>query len=312
MTTTTQPLLVLVGPTGVGKTQVALELARTLHGELVGADSMQIYRGFDIGTAKPTAQELGEVRHHLIDVADAEDAFDAARYALLADAAIAEIAARAALPIVVGGTGLWLRALLRGLVDVPSVDVAVRAELARAWDEQGGVAMHMRLAQVDPVTAARVHANDKLRVVRALEVHAQTGQALGVLRERHALGEARYRELTIVLDLPDAHYRPGVRARTRSMIERGFAHEVATLIQKHGPDVRPLQAVGYKQMCEHLRDGVSIEGTQADIERATLVYARRQRTWWKSAPNLRLRMTPGEALQPSTIELITAHFDRRD
>jgi tRNA dimethylallyltransferase len=215
-------VLVLAGPTGVGKTHAALELARRFAGELVGADSIQVYRGFDIGSSKPTAAELGGVAHHLIDVREPEQVLDAAGYAALADRAIAEIAERGRLPIVVGGTGLWLRALLRGLVEVPPVDPALRARLEASWDEQGGLAAHARLAEVDPISAARIHPNDKLRVVRALEVFEQTGQPLGAARSAHALGRARYRMLQFVIDLEPVHHRERVRARTRAMLQAGF------------------------------------------------------------------------------------------
>jgi tRNA dimethylallyltransferase len=162
------PIVVLAGPTGVGKTRLALELCRDIGGEIVGADSVQVYRGFDIGSGKPSAAELGGVVHHLLDVVDPDQPIDAARFARLADQAIGEIAARGHVPVVVGGTGLWLRALLRGLVEVPAVDAALRARLEQEWRSLGGEEMHRRLARVDPLTAARVHAGDMVRVVRAL------------------------------------------------------------------------------------------------------------------------------------------------
>ena len=304
------PLLVIVGPTGVGKTHVALALARQLGGELVGGDSMQIYRGFDIGTAKPTRVELGEVQHHLLDIAEPEETLDAARYAQLADDAIAAVTARGAVPIVVGGTGLWLRALLRGLVEVPKVDPVLRARLDSEWESEGSIAMHTRLAAVDPITAAQVHANDKMRVVRALEVHAQTGRALGELRAQHALGAARYDALVLALDIPIAHYRLAVAQRTRAMIEAGFVDEVARLLARHGPDVRPLHAVGYHQMLVHVRGEAELPETETDIIKATLAYARRQRTWWNSDATVSQRLAPQEALEPRALETIARHVRR--
>jgi tRNA dimethylallyltransferase len=304
----TPTLLVLTGPTGVGKTQVALALARRFGGELVGADSVQIYRGFDIGAAKPTAAELDGVRHHLIDVAEPEDAFDAMRYAAEADRAIAEISARGGLPIVVGGTGLWLRALLRGLVAVPKVDPELRAQLERQWHELGALAMHTQLGRVDPLSAARIHVNDQVRVVRALEVHRQTGHALGELRAAHALGAPRYRARTLVLDLPLPMFSERVHARTHAMLEQGLAAEVARLLEKHGPDVRALGSVGYLQMVEHLREGTPLPETEAKIGRATLVYARRQRTWWGSEPGVDARLTPEQALGAEQLRALEQHL----
>jgi tRNA dimethylallyltransferase len=278
-------LLVLAGATAVGKTRIALELARRFDGELVGADSVQVYRGFDIGSSKPTAAELGGVTHHLIDVRDAEEPLDAAGYAALADASIADIRARGRVPIVVGGTGLWLRALLRGLVDAPPVDPALRARLEAEWDAAGSGAMHARLAALDPLSAARIHEHDKLRVVRALEVYQQTGRPLGAARAAHALGAPRYPALTFAIELPKDEHRRLVAARVQAMLEAGLVAEVERLIAKHGSEVRPLRSVGYKQIVEHLQLGVPLAVSARAIERATLLYARRQRTWWSTDPS---------------------------
>lgn len=290
------PILVVTGPTGVGKTRVALGLAQQLAGELVGADSVQVYRGFDIGASKPSTSELAGITHHLIDVREPYDLLDAASYAALADASIAEIHARGRLPIVVGGTGLWLRALLRGLVQVPKVDAALRASIEAEWELEGALALHARLAAVDPISAQHIHVNDKLRVVRALEVYAQLGEPLGALRERHALGRPRYRDLTIVVDLPQPHHAERVRQRTHSMLEAGLIDEVRGLVARHGRELRPLQSVGYRQVLEHIEEQRTLEETELAINRATLLYARRQRTWWKRAPDVWERLTPEAAL----------------
>ena len=283
------PIVVVVGPTGVGKTKVALELAEARNGELIGADSVQVYRGFDIGASKPSTEELRGIPHHLIDVRDPEDTLDAASFAQLADAAIRDVAARGRLPIVVGGTGLWIRALLRGLVDAPKVDPELRAKLEADWEREGALAMHHRLSEIDPLTAQRVHWNDKLRVVRALEVHAQTGKPLGQLRADHALGRPRYDDHTILLDLEPAHHAERIRARTRAMIELGLIAEVEAIVQRHGETVRALQSVGYKQVVQHLRAPVAVEELEKQIQRATHLYARRQRTWWKNDPGVKER-----------------------
>jgi tRNA dimethylallyltransferase len=287
-------VLVLTGPTGVGKTARAIALARRFDGELIGADSVQVYHGFDIGSSKPTAAELDGVVHHLIDIRGPTQLLDAAEYAGLADRAIADVASRGKLPIVVGGTGLWLRALLRGLVEVPAVDQALRAQLEAEWDHSGSSSMHTRLQAVDPLSAARIHPNDKLRVVRALEVYAQTGQPLGAARRAHALGTPRYASLIYVLDLPQAEHRARVSERVQAMLDAGFANEVAALLALHGAACRPLGSVGYKQLVEHLEQGLPLAETQAAILRATLIYARRQRTWWSTDPSVHSRVTPDE------------------
>jgi tRNA dimethylallyltransferase len=289
-----QRIVVIAGPTAVGKTAGAVALARRFDGELVGADSVQVYRGFDIGSSKPTAAELGGMAHHLIDVCDASELIDAARYAELADAAIRDVAARGKLPIVVGGTGLWLRALLRGLVALPQVDRALRARLEAEWDAAGSGAMHERLSRVDPLSAQRIHAHDKLRVVRALEVFEQTGRPLGEARREHALGKPRYHAHSFVLDLPSEQHKLRVAARVREMISRGLVEEVRALLARYGPrsHVRALGSVGYRQIVEHLADGVSLAETELKIVRATLIYARRQRTWWSTDPSMHQRILP--------------------
>jgi tRNA dimethylallyltransferase len=277
-------ILVVTGPTASGKTALALELARALSGELIGADSVQVYRGFDIGSGKPSAAELGGIPHHLLDVRDADQPLDAAEFAALADAAIEGVLARSRVPLVVGGSGLWLRALLRGLVALPPVDHALRARLDREADELGTRILHQRLATVDPLAAADIHENDRIRVVRALEVFEQTGRPLGAMRAEHALGAPRYRALRIVIDPgPEALTRL-IEARVAAMIASGFAAEVRELVRRHGRDARALGAVGYREMVEHVCDGVPLEETAAKIVRATRIYARRQRTWLKNEP----------------------------
>jgi tRNA dimethylallyltransferase len=290
-------IVVIAGPTAVGKTAQAVALAERFDGELVGADSVQVYRGFDIGSSKPTAAELRGVPHHLIDICEPNELIDAAGYAQRADAAIASVTARGKLPIVVGGTGLWLRALLRGLVAVPQVDRELRARLEAEWDAVGGAAMHERLGGIDPLSAARIHQNDKLRVVRALEVFEQTGVPLGEARRAHALGRPRYRALSYVLDLPGELHKTRVRERVDAMIAAGFVEETRALLARYGSEVRALGAVGYRQMVEHLQDGVPLAETAERIVRATLIYARRQRTWWGTDPTMHKRIAPDALLE---------------
>jgi tRNA dimethylallyltransferase len=302
-------IVVLYGPTGVGKTQLAIELCRMLGGEIIGADSVQVYRGFDIGSGKPTAAELGRVVHHLIDVLEPNEALDAMRYAALASAAIEGVAGRGLVPIVAGGTGLWLRALLRGLVSVPAPQPELRAELEAAFRRDPATA-RAKLIEVDPITAGRVHPNDMIRTVRALEVHAQTGQALGALRQEHALGQPRYRALVIALDLPEPHYTSAIEQRTRGMLARGFVGEVQGLVDRHGAALRPLQSVGYLQVLEHLQGAATLAETEQRIVQATRVYARRQRTWGKTDPDIALRVTPAGAREPAVLGRIRAHLER--
>ena len=300
------PVLALVGPTGVGKTAVAVELCLQLNGEIVGADSVQVYRGFDVGSGKPSDEELRGVRHHLLDVLAPDEEIDAARYAQLADRAIADVAGRGKLPVVVGGTGLWLRALLRGLVELPPVDTELRAQLEREFDQLGPEPMHARLRAIDPRSASHVHPSDRLRVVRALEVHAQTGQPLGELRAAHALGAPRYPAHVIVLDLPLPHWRTAVATRVHCMFERGFVAEVEGLVAKHGSELRALRAVGYRQVVEGLSAATAVTEIEQHALSATHTYGRRQRTWFRTDPSVHERLTPSGALTSASVERLRA------
>jgi len=283
---TSPPLLVIAGPTATGKTDAAITLAEQFGGELVGADSVQVYRGFDIGSSKPAATELGTIDHHLIDVIDPDEDIDAAAYAALADRVIKDIHARGRLPIVVGGTGLWIRALVRGLVDAPPVDPDLRKRLEDEAEAQGTQALHARLAAVDPLTAETVHPNDAVRIVRALEVFEQTGVPLGELREEHALGEPRYRAAFVVLDLDRERHTMLVTARVQAMLDAGWVDEVRTLRERWSDEVRPFGSVGYREVLAHVRDGVALEETKRLIRKSTRTYARRQRTWFKREPGV--------------------------
>ena len=277
-----QRVVVVAGPTATGKTALALSLARSLDGELVGADSVQVYRGFDIGSAKPTQKELSGVPHHLIDVVDPDAPFDAARYRAMAAEAIAGVAARGRVPIVVGGTGLWIRALLRGLVPLPPPDPAIRARLDQRAVEHGAPALHAELVQIDPLAASAIHPNDQLRIVRALEVHEQTGQKLGDLRAQHALGAARYDAFIVVLDRARGDLDAAIVTRIRAMLDRGWVDEVRALRARWGPDVRAMQAVGYRDVLAFVEGRLGRDELEAHAYKSTRTYTRRQRTWWAS------------------------------
>ena len=301
-------LLVLVGPTATGKTSTAVEVCEWLNGEIIGADSVQVYRGFDIGSSKPTVESLRGIRHHLIDIIDPDQPIDASDFAARADHAIDEVVSRGAVPVVAGGTGLWVRTLLRGLVNVPPVDEELRAELERAWDEQGKEVMYNRLREVDPRSAEQIHINDRMRVVRALEVYQQTGLAMGELRFTHARGKPRYRALTIYIDINPVHLLKRFETRTRQMLKAGWVEEVRALLDRYGPDIRPLNSVGYREIVEHIREAVPIETTECKIVRSTRRYARRQRTWFNADPDIDIRWTPEQVLSDRGRSRIRAHF----
>jgi len=215
------PLLVVVGPTASGKTSLACALARELSAEIVSADSQQCYRGLDAGTAKPTAEERSGAPHHLLDVADPEEQLDAARFVQLADAAIAEIARRGKRIIVAGGTGLWIRALLRGLLDAPGASGEFRARFRGELEVHGLAALHARLATVDPEAARAIRPNDRVRIERALEVHALSGRRLSELQREHSFAEERYPARIVRLEPPRELLQERIARRTRTLFESG-------------------------------------------------------------------------------------------
>lgn len=297
-------LLVIAGVTGAGKTRAAIELARRYDAELIGADSVQVYRGFDLGSAKPTAEELGEVRHHLLDVADPDEAIDAARYAALADAAIADVARRGRRAIVVGGTGLWIRALVRGLVPLPKPDPAMRASIEAEIEQAGAPAMHAQLAEIDPSAAGRIHPNDALRIGRALEVFRQTGEPLGALQDAHAKGAPRYPTHLCFLDRePREALHDALRERIDRMIGAGWLDEVRALMARW-PGARALDSVGYRQIVEHVRGETDLDEAKRRAYQATRTYTRRQRTWFKGEPTPVNWLSADALLQDAALEAI--------
>jgi len=304
MTDALQPLLVIAGPTATGKTAAAIDVARHFGGELVGADSVQVYRGFDIGSAKPTASELGGVTHHLLDVFDPDQDVDAVAYANLADAAIRDIMFRERLPIVVGGTGLWIRALVRGLVDVPPVDREIRQRLEATAANSGAPSLHARLVGVDPLSAEAIHPNDTVRIIRALEVYEQTGTPLGALRAEHALGAPRYRALFVAVDTEREQHARVIAERAAQMLDAGWIDEVRSLRARWGGGVRPFSSVGYREVLAHVRDEVPLEETLRQIRKSTRIYARRQRTWFKGEPGVTWWSDSTEIREPSGLDRI--------
>jgi tRNA dimethylallyltransferase len=276
-------LLVLAGETASGKTALAVSLAKRWGGEIVGADSVQVYRRFDIGSGKPTAAELDGVRHHLLDVADAKEPIDAGRFVELADAAIADVRARGRVPIVCGGTFLWIKALVSGLAAAPSAPPALRASLQEDAVRLGSPALHARLAAIDPETAARLHPNDAVRIVRALEVHETTGRTLSSWQAAHGFRETRHRARIVVIRRPRAELEARIAARVDRMLEDGLVAEVRALIEDGYADTRAMNAVGYAEAKAHLQGELDAASLAPKITRATRIFARRQRTWLKSA-----------------------------
>ncbi len=280
-------ILVIVGPTASGKTRMAVELAKAHNGEVVSADSMQIYRRMDIGTAKPTAEEMDGVPHHMIDVADPEEDFSVARYVELASACVDDILARGKLPIVAGGTGLYVDSLLSGRTFAAfSPESALRKELEEELAERGGEAMLEELSRVDPEAAARLHPNDHKRIVRALEVYRSTGKTISEHnRETQAL-PPRYEALTIGLNFQDrADLWARIDARVDQMAADGLEREVRELLSSGlSPRCTAMQAIGYKEFVAAVEGDMTWREAEELVKLRSRQYAKRQLTWFRRNP----------------------------
>jgi tRNA dimethylallyltransferase len=283
-------IVCIVGPTASGKSALALELAERVGGEIVSADSRQIYRGLDVGTAKPTAAERARVRHHCLDLVEPGERFDAARFRAAASEAIAEIMARGRIPLVVGGTGLYVRVLLRGLCPAPPRVPALRATLERMGAERGTPELHARLAAIDADAAARIGPRDGARIVRALEVALASGVPLSRWQAEHAFRERPYDALVVGLARPVAELDGRIAARARAMLAAGFLDEVRRL---HARDV-VVDAVGYREMRACVAGEGDVEGALAATVLATRRFAKRQRTWFRREPGILWRHPEGE------------------
>lgn len=276
------PLLCIVGPTATGKTGLAVEIAQRWAGEIVGCDASQVYRGLDIGTGKATAEELGGVPHHLIDIVEPDEAFDAAAYVRAADAAIADIRARGRHPIVCGGTGLWLRALLHGLCEAPPVSPDIVAELRARIDAGEVESLHAELAEVDPDAAARIAGRDRQRIERALGVYRTTGRPLTDWQAAHRFADARHPAVLVGLDVPQAELRERIERRVQGMLDAGLVAEVRGLVEGgYGPVLRSMSAIGYRAMAAHVDGAFPLERAVELMMRDTRRYAKRQRTWFR-------------------------------
>ena len=289
-------LTVIAGPTASGKTALAIELAKRLEAEIISADSQQVYRHFDIGTAKPSAAELAAVPHHLISIADPLEDFSAARFGKLADEAIARIHQRGKKVIVVGGTGLYLRVLLHGVMPGPSRDEALRGELEAFADREGNAALHARLAQIDPVTAAKHPVQDRLRVIRALEIHQLTGRPASEHREEHAFAADRYEYRLFVLNPPRERVYEAINLRTREMFESGLLEETRALVEQGYREAAPMRAVGYVQALQVIDGALTTQHAITDVAQKTRHYAKRQWTWFKKEKGATL-LAPRGALE---------------
>lgn len=288
-------LVVVVGPTGAGKSRLAIELARATGGEVVSCDSQQVYIGMDIGTGKVSAAERADVPHHLLDVVRPDDEMTAARFVALADAAIADLAARGKPVIVCGGTGLYVRALLLGLFAGPPADPEVRAELDARAAAAGTPALWDDLAAIDPESAARIDRNDRKRLVRALEVFRLTGETMTAHHQRHDHKAVAPRYEHVLVGLAPARERlyEVIDARVDAMMAAGLLDEVQALrAAGHAPPLRSQQAIGYAELHAHLEGRSDLSRAIDLVKRNSRRYARRQLSWYRPDPLVRWADSP--------------------
>jgi len=271
----------------VGKTEVAIVLAEPLGADIISADAMQVYRYMDIGTAKPTEEQRARVRHHLIDVVDPDEPFSAALFKTMAGAIIRDLDQKGRLVFVVGGTGLYIKALTRGLFAGQEQDEVVRKKLKKEAKTLGLAVLYQRLQKVDPAAAARIHPNDTYRIIRALEVYQATGQPISHYQKAHGFGDCPYRTLKIGLTLDRNILYDRINRRVDLMLASGLLEEVKWLLDQGYPStLKSMQSIGYRHMADYLEHRIAWDEAVRLFKRDTRRYAKRQLTWFKADPEI--------------------------
>ncbi|MGD2126539.1 MAG: tRNA (adenosine(37)-N6)-dimethylallyltransferase MiaA [Desulfobacteraceae bacterium] len=287
MTNSKPKLIVITGPTASGKSSLAIELAVRLGGEIVNADSMQVYRGMDVGTAKPPIGVRRGIPHHLIDTVDPDETFNAAIYRNLALPAIQDIRKRKRVCFVVGGTGLYIKTLLGGLLKCPPADPVLREDLRRQCEEYGTLFLHKRLEKLDPGSARRIHPHDKIRIMRALEIIELTKTPLSVLTQKHGFKEKPFQTLKICLQMSREHLYDRINKRCLLMIDHGLVKETENLLSKgYAPELKPMKSLGYRHMIRYLEGRWGLDEAIHQLQTDTRRYAKRQLTWFRADPQM--------------------------
>lgn len=273
------PLLVISGPTASGKSGWAIRLAQDYDLEIISADSRQVYRQMDIGTAKVSPEEQALVPHHLIDLVDPDQAFSVADYVDLAHPLIEDIHRRGKLPCVVGGTGLYIQALIGGLAEVPTGDDQLRATLHLREEQEGEGTLHRLLEELDPETAETIHPRNVVRLVRALEVYYLSGRKLSELKDEHRFSDQRYRTLKLAPELERAELYQRIDRRVLQMLEAGLLDEVRSLLDRYDPQLKAMKTLGYRESIQYLQGEIDCQQMVELIQTRTRQYAKRQLTW---------------------------------
>ena len=275
-------IIIIGGPTGIGKTAVAIRIAQRFGGTIVNADSMQIYRKMDTGTAKPTPEEQALIKHHLIDIINPDQPFDAVRFADMAGKIIIQLVEKQMLPLVVGGTGLYIKALTHGLFRENSSDPEIRKELHQIAETHGSEYLYRNLKQVDPTTADRLHPHDIFRIIRALEVYRVTGAPISDFHNLHGFSDRPYRTLKIGLDMDRKILYDRINSRVEAMIDEGLVAEVKQLLAMgYSAELKSMQSIGYRHMADFIEGRLEWDEALDTMKRDTRRYAKRQLTWFR-------------------------------
>lgn len=299
-------IVVICGPTASGKSALALELAPAFNAEIISADSMQVYKGMDIGTAKPSPEDRERVRHHLIDVVSPDEDYTAARFRSDAAEKIDEIRSRGKNVFVTGGTGLYIKALTKGMFEGPAGDANVRGELLREAAEHGPEAIYAKLKEVDPAGAAAIHPNNLRRTVRALEVYCLSKTPISEFHRAHGFSEEPYSALKIGLVKERPELYAGIEKRVDAMMAGGLLEETKRLMARgYPPSLKPMSALGYKEMCSFIGGACSFDEAVRLLKRNTRRYAKRQMTWFRKDPEIRW-FSPAD--KDAIINLIKGHL----
>ncbi|MBT3181052.1 MAG: tRNA (adenosine(37)-N6)-dimethylallyltransferase MiaA [Deltaproteobacteria bacterium] len=280
-------IVIICGPTAVGKTGVGITLAKEFNGEIISADSQQVWRGFDIGTAKVNLTERSAIKHHLVDICEPAEHFDAEHFVELADRAIDDIVGRGKIPFVVGGTGMYMRMLEKGLCDAPPQDEEFRAVFEDEVANSSLLDQHEKLRAIDPESAAAIHPNDRTRIERALEIHYLTGVPASEFRETHGFAEKRYDALKVGLNIGRADLYQRINDRVDMMVEEGLLKEVRTLLAKYDFDCQPFKAVGYRELVAYINGEMDYDEAIELTKRNSRRYAKRQLTWFRGDPEIK-------------------------
>jgi tRNA dimethylallyltransferase len=303
-------ITIIVGPTCAGKSERAFSLAIKYQMEIVSADSLQVYRHLDIGTAKPSPEERSKVKHHLIDVVAPDEEFSAVQYMEMARETIDSLLRQNRSALVVGGTGLYIKALTKGIFRGPAADEKLRREIKEEAQQRGNEYLYQRLKEIDPESASRIHPNDTYRIMRALEVYEITQKPMSSFQADHAFRESPYRYVKIGIERERKELYRKIEERVDWMIENGLIEEVKGLLERgYNPHLKPLQSLGYRQVIGYLNGAYDLNEAVGLIKRDTKRYAKRQLTWFKADPELEWFTLPQDT---NTIDERVGHYLKND